>query len=117
MRSYLYQVEEVVEVGPKKVGYPLICVHLTCQRLQLRIPPHLHCDLPNVVHNDQPLDPLEGGVYPREVAGEHVMLVPEEVSVYHQCGGARHGQGRFVIASILDQGNEKIVGDGTTINL
>ena len=68
-------------------------------------------------HNDQLLDPLEGGVQPGEMAGEKVMLVPEEVSICQWRGGERHSQGRFVITSIQVQGNTDPVDDGTAINL
>ena len=67
--------------------------------------------------DEWPLEPLEGMVHPREVAGEHVMPVLEEVSIFQWHGGARHGQKRFIIASIQVQGNAKPVDNGTKINL
>ena len=39
------------------------------------IPPHLQRNFPDVGCNEQPLDPLEGGVQPEEVVGEHVVSV------------------------------------------
>ena len=75
MSNYLAQLEEVGEVGPWEVWYPLLYVHLVGQRFCLPIPPHLHCGLPDVGRDERSLDPLKGGVQTREVSGEHVMPV------------------------------------------
>ena len=49
--------------------------------------PHIHCDLPDVGRDEQPLYPLEGRVKPGEMAGEHVVSVTEEVSIGQRRGG------------------------------
>ena len=66
--------------------------------------------------NELPLDPFEGRVHPKEVVGEHMMLVPEEVSIVQRHGGLWNGQGRFVVVSIQGQGDAKSVDYRTEIN-
>ena len=60
-------------------------------------------------HDEQLLDPLEGGVQTGEVAGEYVMPVLEEISIVQRRSVLRHDQGRFFIVSIQGQGNTKPV--------
>ena len=60
-------------------------------------------------HDEQLLDPLEGGVQTGEVAGEYVMPVLEEISIGQRRSVLRHDQGRFFIVSIQGQGNTKPV--------
>ena len=46
---------------------------------------------------------MEGRVHPREVSGQYVMAIMEEISVGQRNGGLRHGQGLLVISHLLCQ--------------
>ena len=43
-----------------------------------------------------PLDLLEGGVHPREVAVDHLVPISKEVSICQRCSGSWHGQIYFL---------------------
>ena len=39
------------------------------------------------------LYPLEGGIQPGEVSGQHLVAMTENISAGQRCGGSWHGQG------------------------
>ena len=116
MSGYLSKSKDLDEVASLEVRYLLLFANLVCQRLLLPIPTHLQCNLPDVCCYELTLDPLEGGVQTREMASEHEVSMPKEVSIAQRRGGSRHGQCRLVIASILGRGDENPVDFRATIN-
>ena len=63
------------------------------QRLCLPVLPQFNRNLPNMGGYKVPMYPLEGGVQPGEVLGQHVVEIMEEISVSQWHGGSQHGQG------------------------
>ena len=46
VKCYLSKAEEVDDIGPQQVQYPLLVISLVGQRLSLPISPQFHPDLP-----------------------------------------------------------------------
>ena len=72
-------------------------------RLCLPVSPQFNRYLPNMSGYKGPAYPLEGGVQPGEVLGQHVVGMTKDISVNQRYNGLRYIQGKLVVVHLLCQ--------------